>query len=237
MKEKIKKVIERFENSNQQESEIIEVLKRGYTYTADNPERQILVVGINPSYNPMKNDYETIFSLTGADENIRYWKRTKQMLNDHITKTAYLDLFPIKFSKQAEFEQLFQKNLRLMGELLQITQEEIERLAPRLIIVQNKRAQCYWGRSSNSVWMGYRFEKIDSSIVEGKELDVCRIVGLKDDPNNERVFKLTNTSLIGSIVVFYALYDERHQKTLSHRILESKDIAKLYEYAIATAGK
>ncbi|CDN32355.1 hypothetical protein BN938_2283 [Mucinivorans hirudinis] len=239
MKEKIREVIDKFKTQNQQETEIIQVLNRGVFYVKNNPEEEILVVGINPSYNTKEasSNEKICSSLKDTNESTPYWKRTKQMLGNFLPKAAYLDLFPLFFSKQEDFERLFQTNLPLMGQLLAITQEEIERLAPRLIIVQNKRAQCYWGRNKNSVWMGYEFEKIDNLTIKDKELDVCRIVGLKNDPQDERVFKLNSTNLVGTVIVFYGLYDDRHKVTCANRIIESKDIKKLYEYATDTAPK
>lgn len=82
----------------------------------------------------------------------------------------------------------------------------------------------FWGALKKYTWMGYDFKRIESPI-EGKTLDVFKIVGLRDE--KDRITE--STSLVGTVVVQYGLYDDKHFKTCPHRILCEEDIEKLLE--------
>lgn len=234
MENEIKKILANYIENYHQEVDVINIIQRDICYSVDNPTGGILITGINPSYNKNDKGQPIPFKFIDADEKKGYWKKTKEMIGGIVAQTAYLDLFPLKFSNQSEFTYMMQKSpasLSLMSDLLQVTQREIERLAPKLIIVKNAQTAAYWGREDNCVWMGYKFEKIPNHPLIGMGIDVRRVVGFKDDPKNERVLKIDKTNLEGSIIVFYALYDARHEKTCPQKILNSADIKKLFEYA------
>lgn len=218
------------------DGKVKEMLSRDFSFCTENPKGGILLTGFNPSYvqsnNCITNGLE-LYSFSSTNYNVGYWKRAKALVEGLINVTAYLDLFPIRESDQELFVKTFTENdftLSILGELLGETQQEIENISPKLIISMNRYSQAFWGRNNDCVWMGYEFEKVENPI-QGKEIDLCRIIGFKDDPKDERVYKAEQSNLVGSLIVFYGLYDNRHEATCPERLLSAEDVKVLYEMA------
>ncbi|WP_294552003.1 hypothetical protein [uncultured Bacteroides sp.] len=205
-------------NNEHRETPFRTILERGICYPVDNPIGEILLVGANPSFSGGYGDFS--FKLSDTDDSIRYWERIKDMMGDLLPCTAYLDLFPIKCSNQKEFEE--QCPIDLKVRLLQVTQLEIERIHPKLIIVLNKFSRYYWGINSDCTWMGYKFERLP---FEGKDIELYRITGLREE--SDRILTFSPSVLVGTIVIFYGLYDERHVAKSPQKILSTTDIIKV----------
>lgn len=195
------------------------IFDRDIIVCVDNPKNKILLAGINPSWNPKDIEHkEFTFKNT---LNAGYWKRYHNLFRNHINDVAYLDLFPLKHSNQLEFERLIKTDINLMVDVLKVTQEEIESLSPKLIIIANKRSLSFWGAKQDCIWMGYDFEDVQVCIL-GKDLIVKRIIGMRND--KESITNSKTTNLLGSIVLFYGLYDERHRAKFPNKILDPEDI-------------
>lgn len=152
-----------------------EILDRGFVlcHINNNLSSGILLTGINPSFNPKhgvwpgKLDPQDVINGKG-----RFWTKKIKQFGDVWAQISYLDLFPIRESKQEEgFEKTFKSAYALRGALLEITQEEVERLAPKLIVHANRGSMYYWGIKKNTPagddandyehpWMGYKVKRV-----------------------------------------------------------------------------
>lgn len=89
---------------------------------------------------------------------------------------AYIDLFPLRMTKQDGFMNDKNVPLELKAELLRITQNSIEEICPKLIINPNMGSRVYWGLIDKYSWMGYDMEPVKNIIDKG---DLYRIKGIK----------------------------------------------------------
>ena len=240
MNEKINQIITDFlfslkkhENSKE-ELAALSLLLRGFvTCNNDSIEkRPFLLTGINPSFGPHKGKWEFFpggyktFTFLGAISDSKpqdYWgKKGKQFgydqkrkqFSDDLCKTmAYLDLFPIRESEQRLFEQVFNnpKLTKLRADLLSITQDAIEAMAPRLIVHANRQSMFYWGvkpaqeadvdaNDYEHPWMGYKVKRVvkDISKFNSKE-HLVEIKKLPDCMTEERLKKFPLYMIIGYI--------------------------------------
>lgn len=207
--------------------------KRGICLCVGNPVGGILITGINPSRKRFAEDKDLAYTFKGATVEEKrktgkipniYWRQKYKMLGEElIEKTAYLDLYPLGFTCQDGFEDLIEKNYQFRAAIVSITQREIEtHIKPVLIIVANKKSSYYWGRNDDATWMGYDMEKISN------DMELYQIKGFKDRPDRLNS-DLKESSLSGSLILFYGMYDERNKEQL----LSESDFKQLYEKAIA----
>lgn len=206
--------------------------KRGLAICVGNPAGGILLTGINPSRSKSSSDVSFCYSFADSvihSKKNSYWGKKRDLVGDALlNETAYLDLFPFGFTDQNSFEELIERNMSFRAAMLGITQREIEGyIKPKLIIVANKQSSYYWGTNPDATWMGYCMElvgDIPSSLIE-KGLALYRITGFhsnRDDRINQDL--LTNSNLEGTLILFYAMYDERN----IDKMLTSKDVEELY---------
>lgn len=223
-KEKVEKVIEEAKKKYHDNDKIMPILDRGTKICVENPKNGILITGINPSF--VENGTPDTYTFIDADTKRHlYWRRLHDMMGqEHLSDAGYFDLFPLRVSKQADFESIIPDDLKV--ELLRLAHEEIARLNPKLIIVHNRRSLAYWGVLKKYTWMGYEFDDVDEP-VEGKELKITRITAASKE--SDRI--ITSKALVNMLVVQYALYDERHYKKYPQKILNRAAIAELLKIA------
>ena len=197
-------------------------------------KRPILLTGINPSFPVCESAHPGVvdpFIFADAvkkDQTNRHWGKKRRQFGDLYKEMAYLDLFPIRETEQQVFEKAFRSMLELRSQLLSITQESIEDLAPRLIVHANRASLYYWGFVSDNPWMGYEFEPVTTD--KYGDLPECmskydratrfrfyRITGFSKNPlriNQDRYPK--RTALEGSFFMEYIMeYRDREDiKTL-----------------------
>lgn len=191
--------------------QVKDILDRGIANCYGNPSDGILVVGINPSDDKIRNDSDD-YSFTLKDNVFPIvnpkgmWQLFLKIFNtqDLRNKVAYLDLFPIRCTSQREFEIKFKDEIELKVALLKVTQQEIERLRPKVILILNKHSDAYWGALSKFVWMGYRL----MPCIETDRIHLKTIIGMREG----RIMPKLQTNLIGTKVIWYGLYDHRHIK-------------------------
>lgn len=188
------------------------IKKRGFVYSENNTQRDILITGINPSFrkDAESGNFGFDFQLTLKEEKYdNYWSPLKKMVFDPLNtidlrkKSAYLDIFYFREKEQIRLKKEILKNTRgihFLVEQLQITQQTIENnIKPKLIIVKNKESAAYWGKLSEKgiIWMGYKFEFVQSYSCG----NLYKISGLID--SNERILsEITETNIKGSLVLF-----------------------------------
>lgn len=174
------------------------------------PTCEILITGINPSYreeiengnlHPVYNFPE----LMKKDKLDVYWGPLKRMIcSDKIdlrSVSAYLDIFFFRHKEQRMLDKEFlpiPTGTAFLVDQLKLTQEIVESLCPRVIVVKNKRSAAFWGKNADKgeIWMGYDLQFCETS----QYGDICRIAGLIDSP--ERIHSdIRKTNLTGTIVL------------------------------------
>ena len=278
MNEKINQIITDFlfplsehENS-EEELAAISILLRGFvTCNNDSIEkRPFLLTGINPSFGShdgkwfFPGGYKQ-FTFRGAISDSKpqdYWgkkrkqfgydQKRKQFIDDLCKTMAYLDLFPIRERDQILFEQVFKnpKLTKLRADILSITQDAIEAMAPRLIVHANRQSMYYWGvkpaqeadvdaNDYEHPWMGYKVKRVvkDLSKFSSKE-HLVEIKNLPDYMTEERLKKFPLYKIIGYIDNSERINYKRKSTSLEGCFLmeyvmeyrDKKDRDKMYKY-------
>lgn len=271
MNEKINQIITDFlfplkkhENSKE-ELAALSLLLRGFvTCNNDSVEkRPFLLTGINPSFGShngewkfFPGEYDEPFTFRGAISDSKpqdYWGKKRKQFGDNLCKTmAYLDLFPIRESEQRLFEQVFKnpKLTKLRADILSITQDAIEAMAPRLIVHANRQSIYYWGvkpaqeadvdaNDYEHPWMGYKVKRVvkDLSKFSSKE-HLVEIKKLPDCMTEERLKKFPLYKIIGYIDNSERINYKRKSTSLEGCFLmeyvmeyrKKEDRDKMYEY-------
>ena len=269
MNEKINQIITDFlfplsehENS-EEELAAISILLRGFvTCNNDSIEkRPFLLTGINPSFGShdgkwfFPGGYKQ-FTFRGAISDSKpqdYWGKKRVQFGKDLCETmAYLDLFPIRESNQILFEQVFKnpKLTKLRADILSITQDAIEAMAPRLIVHANRQSMYYWGvkpaqeagvdaNDYEHPWMGYKVKRVvkDLSKFSSKE-HLVEIKKLPDCMTEERLKKFPLYKIIGYIDNSERINYKRKSTSLEGCFLmeyvmeyrDKKDRDKMYKY-------
>lgn len=119
-----------------------DTLDRGMVWAKNDPEKsEILVTGINPSFPAGSRKESFSFKYHEVQDRRYYAEIRKKLLGDDLNdKAGYLDLFAVRETAQRRMSGFIKHpvGLSFVAEHLAITQKEIERLRPRLIIVKNK---------------------------------------------------------------------------------------------------
>lgn len=152
--------------------ELGKILDKGMVWFENDCEKtEILVTGINPSARQKDSEFEKKgFRYHEVQHDSYYAEIKKKLLGDALNdKTGYLDLFAVRETVQSRMSRFIKHpvGLSFIAEHLAITQKEIERLHPQLIIVKNKGSWMFWGFDARptadkwtNVWMGYTFDQI-----------------------------------------------------------------------------
>lgn len=187
----------------------------------------ILISGINPSFDEKHPEepadcsfWETV-NANGSD----YWQTKKNMVVGLGLPVAYIDLFPLRMTKQDGFMNDKNVPLELKAELLRITQNSIEEICPKLIINTNMGSRVYWGLIDKYSWMGYDMEPVKNIIDKG---DLYRIKGIK---SKEDVLQHGFQSKLPESNTFFLQYKYHGNGVLrQEQYLNSNDIKLLWDY-------
>lgn len=199
------------------------------------PNSDVLVVGMNPSGSGNTFDMHVFADCHGD-----FWKPIHEMLGKFDARAGYIDLLPIRNGNQKSIEKT---NPNFRGPLIGITQQYIEKMQPKLIILANLSAQFYFGLNERiwqkGIWMGYQGEKIskENHPLEGtkKRWDLYRITGLRDetdDNKNHRInFRIIDkTNLANTYILFYRQNKARGNVVKDEEKITANDIKKLLDY-------
>ena len=171
-RESYQKVINKWLNDKSLTENTKNILNRGM-WCCFNPTetyRGIMISGINPSYDEERPEepLDCTFEQVKDEKGRNYWETKKQMVCGLNIPTSYIDLFPLRMTKQDSFMKDSIVPLELKAELLRITQERIEEIHPKLIINPNMLSRVYWGVIEEYPWMGYNMRRIDNPISKGE---------------------------------------------------------------------
>lgn len=204
------------------------ILQQGL-WCCKNPEDThggILIAGINPSY-PEDRAAEPVdceFKCTEDEEGRNYWRTKHDMVRGLNIPTAYIDLFPLRITKQRKMMNDGVIPLDLKVALLQVTQQCIEAIHPRLIINPNMSSSVYWGLNDRFSWMGYDMEPVDNPTGKG-QLYIIRGIKGKDDV----ICPGMDTNLKGTYFLQYK-YHDGYRVLKREQFLNSKDVEVLWNY-------
>jgi|GEM_PF-3889991 len=205
----------------------------------------ILLVGINPCGEPIGkgvDPYEYECCQT------KFWRPKHEMMgkddpiNNYDKKCAYIDLIPIRTKNQNQLLGYLRSENALMGALLSYTQDYIESLSPRLIIYANSLCGL-WGLNKTKIkgssddkveyknaWMGYDFEPIIQSPLEGIEdkghWPYFKITGIIPSGVNRM---RTTSNLIGSFFLRYGQHYTIKGQIPKKQQLTPVDIKRIVE--------
>lgn len=207
----------------------IEVLKRGYCIAKDvtMDHVDVLITGMNPSENKDKgsNEYPA-FKIPVPNRSGQYWHAINRYYNKDY-KFEHVDIFALR-EKHQQFLAKMGNNKEALDFFVQqlfLTQNLIENIHPKLIIVPNKSAFAYWGKLTNYTWMGYTFKPLwkDST----RDMELMEITGLsgdnkKDLPIGKILDPSFKTQLTGTRILFARYQANGCPK---EKQITSKDIA------------
>lgn len=201
------------------------ILERGIWVCAKNQAEGVLLTGINPSYDGILDEPFQPISFNECFG--RYWNPLKKILRSFIEqeKAAYLDLFPLRVTKQLHE---FEKNvpISLKAAILEVSQREIERIRPRLIIHANSTSSFYWGTDTEHPWMGYQLTPIEMPAELTTKGKLYKIEGLQH--SDKIICKKDTTRLIGTYL-FICPYQSGGLSRLSKdRKLTEEDVLRLW---------
>lgn len=210
-------------SNNEQIAKVLDVIiGRGFWLCLDNPIKGILLSGINPSYPKEEKAVYCSFNECSG----RYWSRWNKNLRYYKSNNTagYIDLFPLRVSKQKkEFEKYVP--LELKAELLRVTQTEIERLKPQLIIHANKTSSFYYGTDPEHPWMGYDLQQVELPIeLKGKGV-LYRIKGLLNNANRINFETLHQTGLVGTYLFVCKMQNRLKEEDIGY--ISQNDITQL----------
>lgn len=182
----------------------------------DKPDAKfkILITGMNPAkpISPVdQSDEKGLGEYVPTDSyhnpfrtepRMKYFKDFWDIIPENFRdKTAYFDIFPFYEYSQRTLEERIKKRTQTMARILEVTQNEIEKIKPKLIIIANYSSGAYWGIDKNCCWMGYRFNRI---MPEGlDEFEVFKVEKSMRSDEDRINKKLETTQLDGCLVVRY----------------------------------
>lgn len=209
--------------------ELLKILGRGLWMCGNNPKNGIIISGINPSFDkkiPREYNDTIPFALCSG----RYWNPLKKFVGEFLKtgNVGYIDLFPLRVSKQDhEFEKYVPTDLK--AAILRVTQNEIEQLAPKLIIYANSTSRYYWGTDTEHPWMGYQLTQMPlPSSLQGKGV-LYHIDGMLN--SDQKILPLKDTALKGSYLFVCPFQSGGRCRIPSERKLVEEDIKQLWEIA------
>jgi hypothetical protein len=197
-----------------------EIVSRQFVNCVLYEDLPLLICGLNPSYRKTEGkDLTYEFDFNDAKiKNDRYFKKFHHFAGS--TKSNYIELFSQRHTSQADLHLFLadKKGVEFLVKQLEISQNAIEAMKPKLIFIFNRFAGHFWGRDAEinengeqkGIWMGYTFEPTD---IEG----AVKITGLSESP--QRINQsLVQTNLIGSIIYFSTFISYRNNKEAMTKI-------------------
>ena len=217
----------------------VQIKDRGFDYSENESQKDILITGINPSFNPQERPNKSFkFSdiLFDRVPQSRYWNPIKKMLldanYDFRAESAYLDLFYFREQDQNFLRHDILTNpmgIPFIVDQLNLTQHIIEDvIRPKCIIIANKESAAYWGKLANEgiIWMGYNLQFIKRL----KTGDLYRVTGLLN--SSQRIGpEFKDTNIKDSLILFS---QHINQFTPSEKRPTAQTIKVLLDYYTAT---
>lgn len=208
---------------------------RGFDYSENQEQKDILITGINPSFNseePVNNSFNFSDIIFDRVPKTQYWQPLKKMIYDADIdlreKTAYTDMFYFREKEQNFLNKYILSNpngIKFIVDQVNLTQHIIEDIIkPKVIIVANKESSAYWGKLTEEgiIWMGYKLEFVQNMVCG----ELYRITGLLE--SNERIGpEFSETNLKHSFILFS---QHINQYTASEKRPTANSIKVLLDY-------
>lgn len=213
-----------------------QIKDRGFCFSLNNENREILITGFNPSFregDSVGNVSYSFDDIMNSEKYDNYWGPIKKMICnldlgiDLRSRSSYLDIFNFREKEQAFLKKNILTNhngIQFVVDQMNLTQHVIEDIIkPKLIIVKNRESSAYWGKlaSEGIIWMGYEFEFVKNLNCG----ELFRITGLLE--SSERIApEIKNTNLEGTFVLFtdhinqYTTNDKRPTPLMIKTILD-----------------
>lgn len=194
-----------------------DIMKRGYNICRNTTQKDILIVGYNPSFNKSESiGNQPPYELP---DNPLLNQLLVSPTTDLRSKAAYIDLFSFRESDHAKANQQVVLNPQMFSYVVEqvcLTQNMIEELIrPKLIIVLNQDSWAYFGKLPEFTWMGYRFLSYPKTI----NCEIWRIVDYSKKPDRINIER-EQTNIKNSLAIFLSEKDKVHFPT-------PEDLAKL----------
>lgn len=160
--------------------------------TNDGDNLEIMIAGCNPGiYKDEHTESNFTFQNPFLGNPINYFARFCKFIPENDRhKVAYVDIFPFKEADEATLLANIRGQEPFMAKILSITEAEIERINPNLLIIANKGTWPYWGAAEDCIWMGYDFQPVlECDLPErlrGRNFDVRIIRGFRKGVFAER---------------------------------------------------
>lgn len=174
---------------------------------------KVLILGMNPK--PAGDDSKDIVEIYTSPilkkDNPYFKKLCRYVPEQDCADVGYLDLFPFYAYPQRNLLSKLKREEEFIASIIRVTQGEIERINPALLILANKALYPFVGVFPQSVWMGYDFDKVfetelPTSMQSGC-FDVRIIKGLRQDTlaKEQIIYKPFSgeTNLRRTVVLFY----------------------------------
>jgi hypothetical protein len=231
------------------------IFERGWCYCNDvlEDEKKILLIGFNPSFREDDDQKSNSYSFKDIMNNTRnksvntkgcwdpYWNSISNMLCDANVDlrgiTSYWDIFSFREKNQSEFKkQIIKENpSSFVIKHIQLAQEIIEEIKPKLIIVKNKEAWAYFGyffgRDDSNLkkvrWMNYKYEDIGDIPCGETRYELKRIIGIHDGYDLNAI-QGGQTSISGAKVLFMPHINQYMKKENRPSAQWLKDIIEKY---------
>lgn len=181
------------------------ILERGFCRCRNEEQKDILVVGFNPSF-PKGSNPDCIYYDLDISENAKgYWKDVRKMFvsdgMDLSKKVAYIDLFDFRETDQNTCMREIITNPSYLDFIVTEVvdcQDIIEDVVkPKLIIVKNQAAWAFFGYHPTFTWMGYDFTLLEN-LEAGALMRINGFKNKKDRINQAR----KSSNLVGTKILF-----------------------------------
>lgn len=202
---------------------------KGLFVIANNPKNKILLTGINPSDGKMDTRDDVLFK----DCRGTYWNPIHHFLGKFDYDTAYVDLFPVHETKEEFFLKIKEGNQNYadyLARILEVTQREIERLNPKLIIHMNAQSRYFWNPNE---WLGYEMINTGYKV---KNRHLKKITGLSSSPlriNQE----LKKTVLEETYFLQYIDITSRYATSHPNALISTEEFEELYQWVCNNSTK
>lgn len=136
-----------------------EIMQRGYHIYHNSTQKDILLVGYNPSFDKgEKVGNQQVYQLPDRELVKRMLVSCQTDLRD---RTAYIDLFSFRESNHQVANQQIVLNPQMFNYVIEqvcLSQNMIEEvIRPKVIIILYKDTWAYFGKLPEYTWMGYRY--------------------------------------------------------------------------------
>lgn len=159
-------------------------INRGYAF----PEikyADILFIGLNPAGKEEKGNSFSYNIEQAVKDLPNFYGRYNQLANQIGVSWTYTDIFYFKETDSKILDRFFKQPLgiQFLVDQLKITQQLIEEINPKVIVVFNAKARMFFGLEANrpmnrGIWMGYKannqtlYNKFGTPVIEAVESDL-----------------------------------------------------------------